>query len=59
MSAYWEIATDSVNDMFLSTNNFFSNCFFSYLGYWSGNFFMIAPFPDHCLLLPFSVERIV
>ena len=23
------------------------------LGLWSGNFFLIAPFPDHCLLVPF------
>ena len=22
------------------------------LGLWSGNFFLIAPFPDHCLLVP-------
>ena len=21
------------------------------LGFWSGNFFLIAPFPDHCLLV--------
>ena len=24
------------------------------LGLWSGDFFLIAPFPDHCLLVPFS-----
>ena len=23
------------------------------LGLWSGNIFLIAPFPDHCLLVPF------
>ena len=27
--------------------------FFSHLGFWSGNFFLIAPFPDLCLLVPF------
>ena len=27
--------------------------FFPPLGLWSGNFFLIAPFPDHCLLVPF------
>ena len=27
--------------------------FFSPLCLWSGNFFLIAPFPDHCLLVPF------
>ena len=27
---------------------------FSHLGFWSGNLFLIAPFPDLCLLLPFG-----
>ena len=26
---------------------------FSHLGFWSGNLFLIALFPDLCLLLPF------
>ena len=26
---------------------------FSHLGFWSGNLFHIAPFPDLCLLAPF------
>ena len=26
---------------------------FSRLGFWSGNLFLIAPFPDLCLLVPF------
>ena len=31
-----------------------SNMFnFSHLGFWSGNFFLIAPFPDHGLLVHF------
>ena len=30
-------------------------CFFSHLGFWSGNPFLIAPFPDLCLLVPFPV----
>ena len=25
------------------------------LGFWGGNFFLFAPFPYHCLLLPCSV----
>ena len=29
---------------------------FSHLGFWSGNLFLIAPFPDLCLLVPFSKE---
>ena len=30
------------------------NLVFSYLGFWSGNLFLIAPFPDLCLLVPFN-----
>ena len=26
---------------------------FSHLGFWSGNLYLIAPFPDLCLLVPF------
>ena len=26
---------------------------FSHLGFWSGNLFLIAPFPDLCLLVPY------
>ena len=29
---------------------------FSHLSFWSGNLFLIAPFPDLCLLVPFSFE---
>ena len=28
---------------------------FSHLGFWSGNLFLIAPFPDLCLFVPFYV----
>ena len=31
------------------------NLVFPRLGFWSGNFFLIAPFPDHCLLVPFNI----
>ena len=27
---------------------------FSHLGFWSGNLCLIPPFPDLCLLVPFS-----
>ena len=30
---------------------------FSHLGFWSGNLFLIAPFPDLCLLVPFYSRR--
>ena len=29
---------------------------FSHLGFWSGNLFLIAPFPDLCLLVPFDAS---
>ena len=29
------------------------NLVFSHLGFWGGNLFLIAPFPDLCLLVPF------
>ena len=28
------------------------NLFFSHLGFWTRNFFMIVHFPDNCLLVP-------
>ena len=31
---------------------------FSHLGFWSGNLFLIAPFPDLCLLVPFFLSQI-
>ena len=51
MAAYWEIAAHSACNMFLVQ---VSNCQFSFfpLRFWSGNFFLIAPFPDHCQLVP-------
>ena len=30
---------------------------FSHLGFWSGNLFLIAPFPDLCLLVPFFLQQ--
>ena len=33
---------------------FIVNLVLSHLGFWSGNIFLIAPFPDLCLLVPFS-----
>ena len=30
---------------------------FSHLGFWSGNLFLIAPFPDLCLLVPFPYSN--
>ena len=41
MAIFLEIAAHSAYDMFLSTS-----IVFSHLGFWSENFFLIAPFPD-------------
>ena len=32
--------------------------FFSHLGFWSGNLFLIAPFPDLCLRVPFDAPGV-
>ena len=32
---------------------------FSHLGFWSGNLFLIAPFPDLCLLVPFYLKGLL
>ena len=32
---------------------------FSRLGFWSGNLFLVAPFPDLCLLVPFYIRVLV
>ena len=32
---------------------------FSHLGFWSGNLFLIAPFPDLCLLVPFHHTNVL
>ena len=55
MTAYWGIAAYSAYDMF-SWYKYLSAIFsfFAPLGLLSGNFFLIAPFPDHCLLVPFG-----
>ena len=31
---------------------------FSHLGFWSGNLFLIAPFPDLCILVPFQTLKL-
>ena len=53
MTVIWEIAAHSAYDMFSKYNYLIVNLGFPHLGFWSGNFFLIAPFPDHCLLAPF------
>ena len=52
MATYWKIAAHSAYDMFSKYKYLIANLVFSHLGLWSGNFFLIAPFPDHCLFVP-------
>ena len=44
-----KIAAHSAYDMFKCL---IVSLVFSHLGFWSGNLFLIAPFPDLCLLVP-------
>ena len=53
MATYWEIAAHSAYDMFSRYKYLIVNLVFYHLGFWSGNLFLIAPFPDLCLLVPF------
>ena len=53
MVAYWEIGAHSAFDMFSKYKYLIVNMVFPRLGFCSGNFFLIAHFPDHHLLVPF------
>ena len=46
MAAFWEIAAHLAYNML-------SKCQFSFH---TSVFFLIAPFPDHCLLVPFNIS---
>ena len=45
MAAHWAY------NMFSLYKYLIVNLVFPHLGFWSGNFFLILPFPDRCLLL--------
>ena len=47
-----KIAAHLAYDMFSWYNYLIVNLVFSHLGFWSGNLFLIAPFPDLCLHVP-------
>ena len=54
MATYWENSC-SFGLRYVSWYKYLIvNLVFSHLGFWSGNLFLIAPFPDLCLLVPFS-----
>ena len=48
-----KIAAHSAYEMFSWNKYLIVSLVFSHLGFWSGNLFLIAPFPDLCLLIPF------
>ena len=54
MAACWKIAPHSAYNVFSEYTYLIVNLVFSHFGFWSGNFFLIAPFPGRCLPVPFS-----
>ena len=52
MAAYWEVAAHSVHNMFYMYKYLIVN-----LDFPTSVFFLIAPFPDRCLLVPFLVFK--
>ena len=53
MATYWENSC-SFGLRYVSWYKYLIvSLFFSHLGFWSANLFLIAPFPDLCLLVPF------
>ena len=47
-----KIAAHSAYEMFSWYKYLIVSLVFSHLGFWSGNLFLNAPFPDLCLLVP-------
>ena len=52
-----KIAAHSVYDMFSWYKYLIVSFGFSHLDFLSGNLFLIAHFPDRCLLVPFHIDR--
>ena len=53
MATYWENSC-SFGLRYVSWYEYLTvSLVFSHLGFWSGGLFLIAPFPDLCLLVPF------
>ena len=51
-----KIAAHSAYEMYSWYKYLIFSLVFSRLGFWSGNLFLIAPFPDRCLLVHFHVH---
>ena len=54
-----KIAAHSAYEMFSWYHYLIVGLVFSHLGFWSGNLFLIAPFPDLCLLVPFHMWQLI
>ena len=55
MAAYWENSCSFGLRCVSWYKCLIVNLVFSHLGFCSGDFFLIAPFPDLCLLVPFDM----
>ena len=53
-----KIAAHSAYEMFSWYKYLIVSLVFSHLGFWSGSLFLIAPFPDLCLLVLFFESTI-
>ena len=51
-----KIAAHSAYEMFSWYKYLIVSLVFSHLGFWSGSLFLIAPFPDLCLLVLFYLS---
>ena len=51
-----KLAAHTAYEMFSWYQYLIVGLVFSHLGFWSGNLFLIAPSPDLCLLVPFSIK---
>ena len=55
MATYWENSCSFGLRYVSWYKHLIVSLFFFHLGFWSGNLFLIAPFPDLCLLVPFCI----
>ena len=53
MATYWENSCSFGLRYVLWYKYLIVSLVLPHLGFWSGNLFLIAPFPDLCLLVPF------
>ena len=56
MATYWEIAAHSAYEMFSWYKYLIVSLLFPASVFGVGIFFLIAPFPDRCLRVPFYID---